>query len=364
VLKKAQLVEIQWADKQKTAKPVPGGKTVPIQFNPSTLKISFQNKSAGGDQAGGSSKQFVGAGSTKLSVELLFDTTQTGEDVRKKTEQVAFFMAPKDPKSKKPVPPGIQFEWGSFIFRGVVESMEETIDYFAEEGMPLRATISLSINRQDIEFLFGSPGGRAADGAQNQPVPLTAPRPEETVQSVAGRTGDSGNWKSIAAANDIDDPLRLPAGALLNTNVTAGAAVSVSAGFSAGVNTSAGLSTGAGASAGLSAGASADAGFSAGIGGGVGFSAGAGAGLGASASAGFGAGASAGFGAGASAGFGAGATAGFGASAGFGAGAEAGFGAGASAGFGASAGANASFGAGATAGASAQAGAFADADIG
>src|ERR1700724_31044 len=117
------------------------GSVVPLQFNPATLKLAYSNDNKGGDQPGGSSKQFVGSGTSKMSVELLFDTTETNDDVRETTKKVAKFIQPKgekDPKSKR-VPPEVQFEWGTFIFRGVIDSMSETLEYFSEEGKPLRA---------------------------------------------------------------------------------------------------------------------------------------------------------------------------------------------------------------------------------
>jgi hypothetical protein len=370
---KARLVEIEFDANQQQFNPVSNGKTVTVHFNPESLKVSFSNQNRGGNQPGGGGGQFVGTGTSKMSVELLFDTTESTadlpeRDVRRITEQVAYFVQAKPPSggsrntSSNRVPPGLSFEWGTFIFRGVVDSMDETLDYFSEEGVPMRATISLNITRQEIKFEFGQPGQAGRSTASGSAPPGTQPmepaRQDDSVQQMAGRQGRSSDWKAIAAANNIDDPLRLQAGALLNLN----AGASIGAGMSAGAGVGASVGAGAGASIGFGAGAAAggQVGFSAGLGGGVGFAAGASAG----ASAGFGAGAAAG----ASAGFGAGASTGIGASAGvsagFGAGASAGIGggasfggsAGASAGIGASAGASASgvigFGAGASAGAS------------
>src|SRR5262245_1921099 len=104
-----------------------------------------------------------------MSVELLFDTTQSGANVRESTKDIAFFIQPKDKKSKKPVPPCVRFEWGVFIFRGVVDSMEETLDYFSEQGVPLRATISLSISRQDLELVIRKPGQSSASASGSPP---------------------------------------------------------------------------------------------------------------------------------------------------------------------------------------------------
>src|ERR1700735_24846 len=72
-----------------------GGKKFQVQFNPQTLKLTYSNQKAGGDQPKGSSTQFVGRGVTKLSLELWFDValaTVTGstpaKDVRNLTQEV------------------------------------------------------------------------------------------------------------------------------------------------------------------------------------------------------------------------------------------------------------------------------------
>ena len=111
-MEKARLVEIEWDAKQTQANKVSGGKTVEVHFNPQNLKLTYANENKGGDQPAGSAKQFVGASTSKLSIELVFDTTDNGEDVRRTTRDVAYFLQPsKKPKSKnKRVPPGVQFE--------------------------------------------------------------------------------------------------------------------------------------------------------------------------------------------------------------------------------------------------------------
>ncbi|MET0624760.1 MAG: hypothetical protein ABW250_17565, partial [Pyrinomonadaceae bacterium] len=254
--KRAKLKHIKWDANQKSAKDGDASKTVDVQFNPQSLKVTFSNKNSGGDQPGGSSKQFVGSGTTKLAVELLFDTTADGTDVRVYTEKVAFYIkADTDSGSgsaSNRVPPGVQFEWGSFIFRGTVDSMDETLEYFSEEGVPLRANISLSISRQEIEFLPGEQGEGGGGG-----VPLETAQFRDSIQGLAGRNGKSGDWKGIAAANNIDDPLRLSAGALINVNagvgISGGAGLSVGGGI--GVSASVGVSVSGGAGVSVSGGA-------------------------------------------------------------------------------------------------------------
>lgn len=77
-LEKATLTEL-WpgSDNQLGERNRDGGapKRVTVQFNPQTLKVSLSNQNAGGSQPGGSSTQFVGQGTTKLTLELWFDVT-------------------------------------------------------------------------------------------------------------------------------------------------------------------------------------------------------------------------------------------------------------------------------------------------
>src|SRR5262245_27408148 len=72
---------------------------VVVQFNPESLKVTFANQIATptgtGDQSGPAARQFVGAGTTKLTAQLWFDVTapqtgapgQTADDVRKRSEE-------------------------------------------------------------------------------------------------------------------------------------------------------------------------------------------------------------------------------------------------------------------------------------
>ena len=73
------------------------------------------------------------------------------------------------------MPPAVRFLWGSFQFDGIMESLEETLEFFSPEGRPLRASITLTLSQQQItEFAFRDAGGRApvagAVAAGTQPL--------------------------------------------------------------------------------------------------------------------------------------------------------------------------------------------------
>lgn len=316
-----------------------------VHFNPASLKISISNRlqddeaAAQGTTKGKGnepSRQNTRVTTSKLETELVYDTTETGADVRDTTrtlKSLAVAEAPTAPGSAPPAPPQVEFRWGRFKFVGVIESLSETLDFWAAEGVPLRSTVQITLQ-----------GLNAFADENTQAAPITVALNTITpggtgTTGAAAAAGDTGGGRAVATANGIED-MRMAAGGAVA--VSAGVQLQAAAAFSAGASASAGF----GASAGAGAGFGASAGASAGLGFGIGASASAGASAGFGAGAGFGASASAGFGASASAGFGASASGGFGsgASAGFGTGSAVGFSAKASAGATASSGAFASLG--------------------
>ena len=284
------------------------GKRFVVHFNPSSLSYTITNTMKEQGQ-GNTNKQYVSQSTGKLTMDLIYDSTDSGKDVRVFTSEVAKLM---EPDAKTHIPPIVLFEWGVYKFEGMMESYKETLDFFAANGVPLRASINLTLSRQDKVF----DSGANQDGAPPPEAVEVPGGPATTATSMATQAGNPNAGRSIAAANNLE-----------SMRFTAGAAMTVGGGVELGgpvafATGGAGLSLGAGGGAGLGGGA--------GFGASAGFGAGASFGASASAGASFGAGASAGFGAGASAEAGAG----FGASAGFG---------GASAGFEASASASAGF---------------------
>jgi hypothetical protein len=207
------------------------GYRVPVQFNPETLKVSFANQlEQKGDQGGTSSTQYVGKGTTKLSVQLWFDVTgperqgvKPARDVRDLTKQVVYFITPQPAPDdeKKVVPPGVRFLWGSFKFDGIMESLEESLEFFSPEGRPLRASVSLGLSQQKIEFLqepAKDPKGGAGPGTK----PLAEAAIGDTLQGLASGLGKAQDWQKIAAANGIENPRMLRPGQLINMNVPSG----------------------------------------------------------------------------------------------------------------------------------------------
>ncbi len=239
-LKKAELIEL----KSDFSDPKPDGKKVTVQFNPDSLKVTFANQIAtegSGSQRGTPGQLHVGAGTTKMTLQLWFDLTRQGEgeapakDVRDLTKQVTYFITPAEQGSgneKKFIPPAVRFHWGTFTFDGIMESLEETLDYWSHDGKPLRAAMSLALSQQKIEAfnlaargasqaqkissLLGQ-GGSATAGRPVGTTPMTQARAGVTVQGLADVSGRA-DWQVVAAANGIENPRQLQPGQLLNLN--------------------------------------------------------------------------------------------------------------------------------------------------
>ena len=326
------------------------GQEIEVHFNPVSLQYTVSNTLEKGK--GNDKKQYVTQSTGKLTMDLVFDTTTDGQDVRTFTEKIARFMEPDEKK----IPPIIQFEWGTYKFQGMVESYKETIDFFSADGVPLRASINLTLARQDKVF-EPTEKSRADTQAELTPEPVEVPAgSDQSPTSAATMAGDPRAARSLAAANGFET-LRFPSGPVLT--VGAGVQLRGPAAFAtggAGISAGASLSLGGGLSLGAGAGGGLSAGISAGIGGGVsaGISAGIGGGVGAGAS----------FGASAGAGIGGGLSAGAGLGIGGGASLSTGASLGGGSAAGLSAGTTVRFGGSASAGVAATAGAFAGLRVG
>lgn len=254
-------------------------KNVKVQFNPESLKVAFANQiqapqGGAGDQRGTPAKQFVGAGTTKLTLQIWFDVTAelTDEshkeggkpvnDVRKLTQKVAYFITPRK-EGDKYIPPAVLFIWGTFKFEGLMESLEENLEFFSPDGRPLRASMTLNLSQQQItEFKFEpSKGGNTPRTPGTKPM-TSAPQ-GANMQQLASNQGKGNDWQSVAAANGIENPRQLGAGQLLDMNASASLGASLTGGvsFSAGASFSGGASLGGGGS--LTSGVSLEAGVSA-----------------------------------------------------------------------------------------------------
>jgi hypothetical protein len=216
--------------KKGKAKATPVGKALPVQFNPASLRITRRNNV---DRAGVTTQtqkaQSPSAERASLAFDLEFDTAEqvssgTYVDVRQWTALVRQFVEPP-PDSAGEAPPAVQFAWGTLVFNGIVDQVTEELDYFAPDGTPLHAKVSLNISEQD--FTLDGAAARtsakavepgAGDSGIGPGETPTAPfdqvvqaRNNESAQQLMTRVGlDPTAWRAAMAG--LDNPLGLAPG--------------------------------------------------------------------------------------------------------------------------------------------------------
>jgi hypothetical protein len=237
-----------------------------VDFNPASLDYSITINTQG---EGGQTQQAAGVASAKLNLELLFDTTDSGDDVRTKTNKVEVMLQPTagtgGADAPTQAPPMVTFEWGAFKFVGVVDSFKQVMDFFSSNGVPLRAVVTLTMSQPN--YRFDQKGGTGPDGKPikanvDQSVLLPGGNPSQ----LATDAGDPLASRLIALANGLES-LRAEAG--VGVAVGGGVSIGAAATFSAGASAGAGFGFGASIGGGAEAGAGASAGFSASFGGGA-----------------------------------------------------------------------------------------------
>jgi hypothetical protein len=273
-----------------------------VHFNPASLQLAISNELK--DTSNQQRSQYVAKTSAKLTMDLQFDTTHTGEDVTEITRKMQGFLLPETPPGqsppREPPPPVVLFQWATIKFKGIVESYRETIDYFAANGIPLRALVNLTLSRQDK--VFDEAPEDAPSGAGDVNSDLTE-APAASASDLASRARVPGSARGLATLN-AQESLRFGAGASfgvsasVNLNGPVGLGAGAGAGFGAGVGASLGAGAGVGFGAGAGLGIGAGAGFAASAGGTAGFGAGAGVGVSGGVSGGLSVGAALGGGAG------------------------------------------------------------------
>lgn len=226
-----------------TLKNTVSGESFKVHFNPQTLQYTITN-ALSNSGSGNTTKQYTGESTGKLTLDLIFDTTHSGEDVRLHTVKVAQLMEPGDNEDK--TPPVVDFDWGLYTFSGMVETYRETIDFFSANGVPLRASVNITLSSQDQVFEGGSSArnagtggslaGRAGGNANAVQAPPPAPGDGRGVTQTATQAGNPAAAREIAAQNGIEN-MRFPGSATLQLN---GSATAAAASSIAGISASAG----------------------------------------------------------------------------------------------------------------------------
>ncbi|MFP5390726.1 MAG: CIS tube protein [Gammaproteobacteria bacterium] len=184
---------------------------ITLLFNPSEYQLQKSNNFAEIGIPGLETPplQYVRGSAKKLTTELLLDTSDTLEDVRRRTEPLQNLMKVN---GELHAPPIVRLVWDGEVFLGVVESMTVTFVLFMPSGVPLRAKIGLAlIEYRTVEQQIAETPRHSPDVEKSHVV-----RRGDSLASVANLAyNDPTQWRVIAERNGIEDPRRLAPGQTL-----------------------------------------------------------------------------------------------------------------------------------------------------
>lgn len=206
-----------------------GDEPIAVQFNPEQFQLEkgVQLAEISIPQLTAPLQQFIRGQAEKLTVELFFDTTDQGigdaaTSVTRYTDPI-YALTRIEPAAH--APPTVTFEWGAEFpgnrlpdrarnqrrtsFKGVVESVRQQFTLFNGKGVPLRATLNLTIREyQTLDEQVKSLNKSSPDRTHVHVL-----QEGETLSRVAGSYyGRPDLWRTIAEENGLDDPRRQPAG--------------------------------------------------------------------------------------------------------------------------------------------------------
>ncbi len=194
------------------------GSKIPCMFNPTELVISKstkwnQPKVARKDAP---DQEYQQGESGKLTIKLTLDTTDSGKSVTTHTDNLMNLMKATVPDQKAKVdrPPWVRFRWGrTHSFKSIVQSVDITFNYFASDGTPLRASLTLTLVQFEDEGKW--PLQNPTSGTPELHT-LHTVKSGETLDRISYQHyGDPALWRNIARVNQIIDPLDLTTGSML-----------------------------------------------------------------------------------------------------------------------------------------------------
>lgn len=202
----------------RSIQPGPRCGEIRFQFNPTELTLSKSAKWTRDAQKGGKKSavpQFGGPEPSKLTLEMFLDASDIQDDsVVKTVEQLFACCVPTDEthRNKKGSPPWVVFHWGAVTgFPAYIKSVSVKYTLFTPTGTPIRGIATVN-----LEEIAGEQSGQNPTSGAVAARRVHTVVAGDTLPSIAWREyGDPTMWRAVAAANEVDDPMRLRAGTAL-----------------------------------------------------------------------------------------------------------------------------------------------------
>lgn len=184
------------------------GESIGVLFNPSEYTIETSNKYQSTSLPGFTTPvaQFISGNAQTLRMNLFFDSSEKGEDVRTYTQKI---MSLLEIDSDLHAPPVCKFIWGKLEFKAYLETASQNFILFLSSGIPVRAKLSVTFKEyRSISEQVEKKPRYSSDRTKRRMI-----KEGDSLWLIAYREyGNAQLWRPIAAANNMDNPRLLEAG--------------------------------------------------------------------------------------------------------------------------------------------------------
>ena len=155
--------------------------------------------------------QFSSGVADVLSTELFFDTTKSQKDVRSAYTETLDSLLEVD--GSLHAPPRCRFVWGGGLdFKGVLVASDKRFTRFMSDGTPVRAWVDITMR----EYKEADQQKSDIKHESTDKTKIWTVTEGDTLWRIAAEEyGDPAEWRTIAKANDLENPRGLDAGTKL-----------------------------------------------------------------------------------------------------------------------------------------------------
>jgi hypothetical protein len=189
------------------------GDEIEVIFNPTEYNVEYSSSYQETAPPGLSNPilQFVNGNAQMLTMDLLFDTYTDGGgvDVSERTKEFTDMLSID---GSMHAPPRVEFTWGVFAFKAVVEKISQRFTMFLSDGTPVRAMLNVTFKQyRTIAEQLEDPRRNSADKTKRRVFEA-----HDSIWLMAAREyGEPRYWRLIARENRIDDPRAIVPGTVL-----------------------------------------------------------------------------------------------------------------------------------------------------
>lgn len=193
----------------------------PVMFNPFEYAITKSVQYTKTPQMGKNMPGFAyqSGGARSLQLTLYFDTSDTLESVETHTKKLWTLVEIDESSTVANTnissPPQVAFIWEKLEFKAFITQMSQKFTLFTKDGKPIRCVVTMTLE-EGVPAPEGEAQEPGATSTTQQNAPATATEGQRPDNVAAQNGGSPNDTRQVMAANNVDNPLRVPRGTTLN----------------------------------------------------------------------------------------------------------------------------------------------------